>query len=173
MIDEQEGYNLWHTAIQDEMKKIIAAFEQFDGDPSELIGYQQITTRIIFDIKLGENFRQNKARLVADGHKIEPPGSVTYSSIVSRDSVRLCLLSAALNNLDVLAGDIENAYLTTPCHEKVWTRGSKEFGSLEGHTFIVIKALYGLKNSGAAFRAHPAEQLDAINFKSSIADPDI
>ena len=154
------------------MKKTIAAFEQFDGDPSELIGYQQITTHIIFDIKLGENFRR-KARLVDDGHKTGPPSSVTYSSVVSRDSFRLCLLSAALNNLEVLAGDIENAYLTTPCHEKVWTRGSKEFGSLEGHTFIVIKALYGLKNSGAAFRAHPAEQLDAINFKSSIADPDI
>ena len=171
-IDKEEGHNLWYEAIQDEMKRIIDAFEQFDGDPTELIGYQEITTHIIFDIKLGENFRR-KARLVADGHKTEPPSSVTYSSVVSRDSVRLCLLYAALNDLDVLAGDIENAYLTAPCREKIWTRGGKEFGSLEGQVFIVVKALYGLKSSGAAFRAHLAEQLDSINFKSSIADPDV
>ena len=171
-LDKEEGHNLWYEAIQEEMKKIVAAFEQFDGDPSELIGYQEITTHIIFDIKLGENFRR-KARLVADGHKTEPPSSVTYSSVVSRDSVRLCLLYAALNELDVLAGDIENAYLTAPCREKVWTRGGKEFGSLEGQVFIIVKALYGLKSSGAAFRAHLAEQLDSINFKSGIADPDV
>ena len=33
--------------------------------------------------------------------------------------------------------------------------------------------LYGLKSSGAAFRAYLAEKLDAIGFKSSIADPDV
>ena len=39
--------------------------------------------------------------------------------------------------------------------------------------FIVMKALYGLKSSGAAFRAHLAERLNEIGFKSSIADPDV
>ena len=63
--------------------------------------------------------------------------------------------------------------MTAPCREKVWTRGGPEFGSLEGEIFIVVKALYGLKSSGAAFRAHLAEQLDNIGFRSSIADPDV
>ena len=171
-IDTDEGNNLWREAIEEEMKKIIAAFDQYDGDPNELIGYQQITTHLIFDIKLGENFRR-KARLVADGHKTQPPASVTYSSVVSRDSVRICLLIAALNDLVILSGDIENAYLTAPCREKVWTIGGPEFGSLEGQAFIVVKALYGLKSSGAAFRSHLAERLDEIGFKSSIADPDV
>ena len=49
---------------------------------AELIGYQQIKTHIIFDIKLGENFRR-KARLVADGHLTDTPASITYSSVVS------------------------------------------------------------------------------------------
>ena len=68
---------------------------------SELKGYQEITTHFIFDIKLGENFRQ-KARLVADGHKTKTPKSVTYSSVVARDSVRICLLLAALNDINIL-----------------------------------------------------------------------
>jgi hypothetical protein len=40
----------------------------------------------------------------------EAPGSITYSSIVSRDSIRLAFLIAGLNDLDVLAGDVTNAY---------------------------------------------------------------
>ena len=75
---------------------------------------------MIFDIKLGENFWR-KARYVADGHKTEVPASVTYSSVVSRYSVRICLLIAALNDLEVLGADIQNAYLTAPNREKCWT----------------------------------------------------
>jgi hypothetical protein len=41
-------------------------------------------------------------RLVADGHKTDAPAStITYSSVVSRDSVRIALTIAALNDLDV------------------------------------------------------------------------
>ena len=40
------------------------------------------------------------------------PTSITYSSVVSRDSVRIALTIAALNGLDILAFDIHNAYLT-------------------------------------------------------------
>jgi hypothetical protein len=171
-IDRQNGDKLWTIGIEKEMKKIRDAFKIYNDDPSTLIGYQEITTHWIFDIKMGENFRR-KARLVGDGHKTATPSSVTYSSVVSRDSVRICLLIAALNDLHVFAADIENAYLTAPCREKCWTRAGREFGSDEGKILIVEKALYGLKSSGAAFRAFLAETLDNIGFKSSEADPDV
>ena len=128
-----EGYNLWREAIETVMKKIRSAVELHDGDPTELIGYQQINVHFVFDVKLGENFRR-KARLVADGHKTKPPSSVTYSSVVSRDSVRICLTYAALNDLDILAGDIENAYLTAPCREK--------FGRVAARNLDLMKAVY-------------------------------
>ena len=133
---------------------------------------QSRTTHVIFDVKLGENFRR-KARLVADGHKTDPPSSVTYSSVVSRDSVRICLLIAALNDLDVQSADVENAYLTAPCREKVWTMAGPEFGSDNGKPLIITKALYGLKSSGAAYRAYFAQTLDVLGYKPSIADPDV
>lgn len=121
---------------------------------------------------MSENFRR-KARFVADGHKTDTPPSVTYSTVVARDSVRICLTLAALNDLNILAGDIENAYLSAPCREKVWLRGGEEFGHLAGKVLVIRQALYGLKSSGAAFRAFLAEKLDHIGFKSSIADPDV
>ena len=38
---------------------------------------------------------------------------------------------------------------------------------------MVVRALYGLKRSGAAFRAFLANILDDMGFKSSVTDPDI
>ena len=173
-LDRQNGNTLWSDGIDEEKKKVIVSFQESkESDPSKLVGFQEITTHWIFDIKLGENFRR-KARLVADGHKTDTPASVTYSTVVSRDSVRLCLLLAALNDLDVQSGDIENAYLTAPCREKMWTRLGNEFGTDKvGKVFIVIRALYGLKSSGAAFRAFLAERLDEMGFKSTNMDPDV
>ena len=143
-----------------------------EGTSDELIGFQQITGHIIFNVKLGEGFRR-KARFVGDGHKTKTPTSVTYSSVVSRDSVRIILLIAALNNLDIQGADIENAYLTAPCRGKVWMKGGIEFGELAGEVLIIEKALYGLKSSGAAFQAFLAKTFDNMGFTSSVADPDI
>ena len=115
-----------------------------------------------------------KSKVVADGHKTKSPAAITYSTVVLRDSVRICLTIAALNNLEVLAADVENAYLTALCREKVWIRGGPEFGHRQGKVLVIKKALYGfIKSSGAAFRAFLAEKLNNIGFKSSIADPDV
>jgi hypothetical protein len=54
----------------------------------KLVEYQGIGYHMIFDIKMDGNLTQ-KARLVAGGHTTEMPTSATYSSVVSRESVRL------------------------------------------------------------------------------------
>jgi hypothetical protein len=111
---------------------------------------------------------------VAGGHTTEAPSSLTYSSVVSRDSVRIALTSAALNDLSVLACDIQNAYLTAPCREKIWTIAGPEFGpETAGKTMLIVRALYGLKTSGAAFRAFLADTLHDLGFTPSLADPDV
>ena len=104
---------------------------------------------------------------------IDTPNTLTYSSVVSRDSVRVALTIMARNELSVMVCDIQNAYLTTECREKIWTRAGPEFGSENGSIMIVKKALYGLKGSGAAFRAHLAEKLHDIGFIPTCADPDV
>ena len=163
---------MWADAIKKEMPKIIAAVDEHEGNVNDLVGYQEITGHMIFDVKLGENFCR-KARYVANGHKTDTPASVTYSTVVSRDLVRICLTFAAVNDLEILSGDIENAYLLAPCREKVWLRAGPEFRHLEAKIMIVRKALYGLKSSGAAFCAHLEETLNSIGFKNSLTDPNV
>jgi hypothetical protein len=53
---------------------------------------------MIFDIKMDCT---RKARFVAGGRTTENPASTTYSSVVSRDSVRIAFMFAALNDLDI------------------------------------------------------------------------
>ena len=83
------------------------------------------------------------------------------------------MLIVALNGLQVMACDIQNTYMTANCHEKIWTYAGPEFGSERGQPMIIRKALYGLKSSGAAFRAHLVETLHDIGFKPMKADPDV
>ena len=54
--------------------------------------------------------------------------SVTYKTVVSRDSVRICLTIPAINDLEVLAADFDNSFLNVPCREKAWTQGGTKFG---------------------------------------------
>ena len=127
---------------------------------------------MIFDVKIGENFRW-KARFVAGRHTTETPVSLTYSSVVSRDAVRIALTIAALNDLQVISCNIQNAYLTAACCEKTWTYAGPEFGSEKDSIMLIRKALYGLKSSGAAFQAQLANTLQDNGFISTKSDPDM
>jgi hypothetical protein len=155
------------------MKNVCPAFEKWEKSESDLpVGYQKIKCHFVFDIKMGENFRQ-KARLVANGNQTETPPTLTYSSVVSCDSVQIALLIAALNDLKLLACDIQNAYLTADCRERIDITAGPEFGSKAGSLMVVKKALYGHKSSGAAFQAHLAETLYDLSYLPTKADPDV
>jgi hypothetical protein len=74
---------------------------------------------MIFDVKLGENFHR-KACFVAGGNMTNPPATLTYSSVVSRDSVRIALMLATLNQMSILTADIDidssiNLFFSTLC----------------------------------------------------------
>jgi hypothetical protein len=170
-LDQENGNTLWHDAIQKEMKNVKIAFH-FLGDQEVVpIGYKQIPCHIIFDVKM--DFTR-KARFVAGGHKTNPPASLTYSSVVARDSIRIAFLIAALNDLDIHMADIGNAYINVDVREKVYFVAGDEFGSaLKGKNVIIVKALYGLKSSGAAWRAHFAQSLHDLGYTPSLADPDV
>ena len=116
-----------------------------------------------------------KARYVAGGHRTDPPKALTYSSVVSRESVRIAMLVAGLNDLDIRLADIGNAYLTAPTTEKCYVVAGDEFGpDLKGRTLKIVLALYGLKSAGAAFRAHLASILRTfMQFRPCQADPDV
>ncbi len=95
----------------------------------------------------------------------DPPTSLTYSSVVSRDSVHIAFLLAALIYLEIRAAYIGIAYLNAPTREKVYTTAGAEFGpELQGRSIIIVHTLYGLKSSGAAWCGHLANTLQTMGF---------
>ena len=98
---------------------------------------------------------------------------MTYASVVSRESVRGALTFVALNDLKVKMENIENAYLTAPVSEKIWTVLGPEFGDDQGKQAIVVRALYRLKSGGASFWNHLVDCMHHLGWTSCIADRDV
>jgi len=117
---------------------------------------------------------ERTARWVKDGHKTPEPENSTYAGVVSRESVRIALTYAALNNLDVCACDIQNAYLQSPSSEKHYIICGPEFG-LEnvGKRAKIVRALYGGKSAGADYWHHVRSAMEEMGFMSCKADPDV
>ena len=104
---------------------------------------------MIFDAKM--DFTR-KARFVANGAKTLDPKESTYAGVVSRESIRIAFIYAALMGFDVMADNIQNAYPQAPTNEKYWTTCGPDFGSEEaGKRAIIVRALYGMKSSGRDF----------------------
>ena len=89
---------------------------------------------------------------------------------IKTPNVRLFFFLAVLNKLDVLTGDIKNAYLYAKMKEKVYIVAGKEFGPLQGQVLIIEGAWYGLKTSGNCFHVHLSDNLQKEDFKLSKPD---
>ena len=155
------------------MKSVCIAIEEFEGEKEDIPSvYQFVNCHMIFYIKMGEGFRR-KDRMIDWGHMTEAPASLTYSSVVSRDSVRIALTITDLNGFKVLACDIQNAFLTDNCRDKCYTWAGPEFDSDRWKLMLTTRALYGLKTSSASFRYYLAETLYELGYTPTKADPDV
>jgi hypothetical protein len=168
-IVKRTGNTLWADAIAKEMKDVRIAFKCLNPGKHAPLDYKWIKCHMIFDIKM-EDFRQ-KAYMVAGGHMTGAPTIMAYTSVVSPETICTTLTIAALNNLEVKAANILNAYISAQIKEKVWCAFGPEFGSNAGKSAIIVCALYGLKSAGAAFHAHLADCMQHLVYTSCPAIP--
>ncbi len=168
-LDEESGTDFWRKAIEKEMRNVMPAFEFRDNDEMP-IGYERIRCHMVFHVKI---VLTRKARFCANGNEADPPKESTFSTVVSRDTVRLFFLLAALHNTDILSADIQNANLNAQVKERLYTIAGKEFGpKYEGRPVMIVRALHGLRSSGKSFRDHLAGNLREMGYESAKADPD-
>jgi hypothetical protein len=143
---KRSGTDFWRKAIEKEMRNLMLAFE-FRDDDKVPNGYTKIKCHMKFDVKQDLT---RKAQLVEGGHQTELPKEYVYSSVVLRESVRQAFTMAAINFLQVLSGDVQNAYLNSPTAERCYCIAGPEFvPSRMGRPVLIVRALYGLRSSGA------------------------
>ena len=84
---------------------------------------------------------------------INAPATITYASVMFRETVRIALMIMALHELEIKSGNILNEYLQAPVTELVGTTLGPEFGKDARMNAVIVRASYGLKSAGAAFRS--------------------
>ena len=171
-LDAKNGNTYWQDALAKEMYNVSIAFQILEDHEHLPVGYTKSSGHLVFDVKM--DFTR-KARWVKDGHKHPDPESSSYAGVVSRESVRVALTYAALNDLDVLAADIRNAYLQAPSSEMHFIICGPEFGlEHQGKRAKIVRALYGGKTAGRDFWVHLRNCMGkTLGFKSCPADPDV
>ncbi|MGL4349062.1 MAG: hypothetical protein ACRCT2_00500, partial [Plesiomonas shigelloides] len=120
-----QGEDSWRHAMDKELKQL-KDYQTFKSPSSDedLEGFRKIPYHLVFDVKFD---LRKKARLVAGGHKTDPPKEDIYSGVVDFMSVRMGFMFAAMNDLKVCAADVGNAFLYGKTREKVFITAGKEF----------------------------------------------
>ena len=82
-------------------------------------------------------------------------------------------MAGEINGLKAMAGDIGSAYLEAYTKEKVCFVVGPAFGDLEGRVMIIVKALYGLRTSGARYHEKFADTMRDMGFKPCMNKQDL
>ena len=153
------------------MYNVGVAFEVLVKGKGASPGWNKVTEQLCWDVKL--NF-ERKARWVLDVQKKANPVGSTHAGVVSRESVRITFTIAGLNEVDVCAKGIRNAYLQAPSSRKYYIICGIEFGfEHESKNSLIHRALYDGKTAGKYFRNHLRSCMRHLDFLSCLADPDV
>ena len=177
-LDKENGNTHWQDAMDLELTQIheYKVFKDtgkakfHNGKVVTPDGFQKIRVHFVYAVKHDGRF---KARLVADGHLTKEPVESIYSGVVSLRSLRMVVFLSQLNNLKIWGADVGNAYLEAYTDEKLCIMAGPEFKELQGHLFIMVKALYRTRSGGARWHDRLFDILQELKFKPSKADPDV
>ena len=102
----------------------------------------------------------------------DPDTVNTYSSVVTRETVCIALILAALNILEFKAA-VLNAYMMASNNGNMWSVLGSEFGNDAGKSAIIVRVLFGLKSACASFRAHLAQCMEELVYEFCKSYPDL
>jgi Reverse transcriptase (RNA-dependent DNA polymerase) len=164
-LDQKNANTKWGDAMVLELGQIYEYTTFIDKGHHTKVnppsGFKKIRVHLVFDVK--HNGR-HKARLVADGHLKDIPLDSVYSGVMSLQGFRIVQFLAELNDLQLWATDIGNAYLEAYTTENVYIIAGPEFGEREGHILVICKALYGLQSNGARWHDRFAACIRGLEF---------
>ena len=90
--------------------------------------------------------------MAKDGHVTLEPKYSSFSRVVSRESIRIALTCASLNDSVSHVCVIQNACLQAPSSEKHYVVCGLEFGlDNAGKHAIIVRAMHSRKSDGADY----------------------
>ena len=164
----------WKTAMEREYDSLM------DNHTWKLVppppGRTIVQCKWVYKIKYTSdgNIDKYKARLVAKGysqiHGIDY--TETFSPVIKHDSVRVLFAIAAVLRMHMRQFDIGTAYLNSDLTTRIYMRQPEGFVSTThpSHVCLLLKSLYGLKQSGRLWNHTFDAFLKLYNLTTSDAD---
>ena len=85
-----------------------------------------------------------------------------YACVVTRETFKIALMIAGVNDCELNLTYIMNAYIQAAISVKLWTILGLDFGSDTGKIVAINRALNALKSAGEAFRNHLASCMNPL-----------
>ena len=173
---ETEQSKMWKTAMDDQITKLHLAKTWEEVDPSSKSPYARVLPgKWVFDVKTdAENFIiKYRARWVICGNRQRAGHDFdeTYSPVVSETTVKVVLSLIAIHNLYAEQFDFVTAYLNAQLLDrKIYMRSPTGYNS-NGKTCLLLRALYGLKQSGFLWNDLLSKELEKLGFRQLREDP--
>jgi hypothetical protein len=114
-----------------------------------------------------------KGRLVVKGYA-QCPGHdyvETFLPVIRLETLQGIMALVAIKDLKMQQMDMKGAYLNSRLKEKVYMHQPEGFNDGTGRVCLLIKTIYGLKQSGCEWNNEFNEKLTMKDFKQLHSDP--
>ena len=172
-IDKKNGNNKLRDSMKLESDILwkCEVFEELKTTTDITKTHQFVRLLMTFDVKVNG---RHKSRMCVDGSVTDDLGPEIYACVILIRAVRLLIFLAQLNDIDVCAADVSQAFLYGDCPEKVYTKAGPEFGlELNGKYLLIKKGHYDLRSSVGSYHINLSNVLYNLEFVPSHADSDL
>lgn len=170
---ESPEWEEWKRAVKSEMDQLqkmgtwILVEKPTDAIP--------ISNRWVFIKKYNKqgDLLKYKGRLVAKGCAQRPGHDYqeTYAPVVRMETLRVILAIAIIKGYSILQMDVKGAYLNGTLKEKVYMTQPEGHNDGTGRVCLLVKTLYGLKQSGREWNKELDAKLKKYAFTRLKSDP--
>ena len=170
---ELDEWEHWDAAVKAELDQLVKTGTWILVDkPEDAI---PISNKFVFEKKTnkaGEVVRY-KARLVAKGYSQRPGHDYqeTFSPVVRMETIRAILALVLIKGLKIQQMDMKGVYLNGILKEKIYMRQPEGYDDGSGRVCLLVKTLYGLKQSGWEWNKELDEKLQEFGFHPLRSDP--
>src|SRR5882762_489233 len=163
----------WDKAVKTELDQLVKTGTwKLVDKPDDAI---PISNKWVFAKKRNKagEITKYKARLVAKGCSQRPGYDYleTFSPVVRMETIRAILSLVPSKKLKIQQMDVKGAYLNGILKEKIYMRQPEGYDDGSGRVCLLVKTLYGLKQSGREWNKELDKKLKQLGFNPLQSDP--